>query len=47
MYTPQGERESQQERSGTMPLNILPVKPKPKVRKTKKNEAKKPEHRQR
>jgi hypothetical protein len=47
MSTPQGERESQQERSGTMPLNILPVKSKakPKVRKTKKNEAKKPQHR--
>ena len=30
-----------------MPLKILPAKPKakPKVRKTKKNEAKKPQHR--
>jgi hypothetical protein len=34
-------------RSGTMPLKILPVKSKsnPKVRKTKKSEAKKPKHR--
>jgi hypothetical protein len=47
MSPPQGERESQQERSGTMPLNILPVKskPKPKVRKPKKQETKKPQHR--
>jgi hypothetical protein len=45
MSPPQGERESQQERSGTMPLNILPVKPKPKAKKTKKSEAKKPKRR--
>jgi hypothetical protein len=47
MSPPQGEHDSQQERSGTMPLNILPVKSKakPNVRKTKKSEAKKPKHR--